>query len=98
MDFLADTIGGIALALMVFCVLFQVFVRYFINLLGMVLFAWTEGLARFLLIFVTFWGAAVALRRKEHITIPILIDRISPRMRPFLLFVSIAIMGFFWRW
>ncbi len=94
-DVFADVVGGIALAFMVFCVLLQVFVRYFVNLMRVVSFAWTEEMARFLLIFVTFWGAAIAMRRREHITIPILIDRVSPRVRLFLRLVFIAIMGFF---
>jgi len=94
-DVLADVVGGIALAFMVFCVLLQVFVRYFVNLLRVVSFAWTEEMARFLLIFVTFWGAAIAVRSREHITIPILIDRVSPRVRPFLRLAFITIMGFF---
>lgn len=94
-DTFADVVGGLALALMVFCVLLQVFVRYFVNLMRVVSFAWTEEMARFLLIFVTFWGAAIAMRRREHITIPLLIDRVSPQVRLFLRLVFIAIMGIF---
>lgn len=92
---LVDIIGGIGITLMVFCVLFQVFIRYFVNLLGTVSFAWTEEMARFLLIFITFWGAAIALRRREHITIPFLLERVSPRMRLWLHLVFILAMGVF---
>lgn len=35
------------------------------------------------------------MRRREHITIPVLIDRVSPRVRLFLRLVFIAIMGIF---
>ena len=94
-DDFTDVVGGIAVAFMVFCVLLQVFVRYFLNLMRVVSFAWTEEMARFLLIFVTFWGAAIAMRRGEHITIPLLIEKVSPRARLFLRLVFIAIMGFF---
>lgn len=90
-----DTIGGIGLTLMLFCVLLQVFVRYFINLIGTVSFAWTEELARFFLIFVTFWGAAIALRRREHINIPFLLERVSPRSQLVLQLVFVVVMGIF---
>ncbi|GEM_PF-949791 len=92
---LVDIIGGIGLTLMVLCVLFQVFVRYFVNLLGTVSFAWTEEMARFLLIFITFWGGAIALRKREHITIPFLLERVSPRTRLWLHLLFILAMGLF---
>jgi len=94
-DMVVEAIGGIALILMIFCVLLQVFVRYFINLLGTVSLSWTEEMARFLLIFVTFWGAAIALRKKEHIAIPFLLERVSPRTQLILRLVFIAVMAAF---
>jgi TRAP-type C4-dicarboxylate transport system permease small subunit len=94
-DMVVEAIGGIALTLMIFCVLLQVFVRYFINLLGTVSLSWTEEMARFLLIFVTFWGAAIALRKKEHIAIPFLLERVSPRTQLILRLVFIAVMAAF---
>lgn len=92
---IVDAIGGIGLTIMLLCVLLQVFVRYFINLIGTVSFSWTEEMARFLLIFVTFWGAAIALRRREHITIPFLLERVSPRSQLILQLVFIAAIGVF---
>jgi len=94
-DMVVEAIGGIALILMIFCVLLQVFVRYFINLLGTVSLSWTEEMARFLLIFVTFWGAAIALRKKEHIAIPFLLERVSPRTQFILRLIFIAVMAAF---
>lgn len=94
-DAIIDVVGGLGLTLMLLCVLFQVFVRYFINLLGTVSFAWTEEMARFLLIFVTFWGAAIALRKREHINIPFLFERVSPRSQLVLQLIFIMAMGVF---
>lgn len=94
-DAAVDVVGGIGLTLMLLCVLFQVFVRYFINLLGTVSFAWTEEMARFLLIFVTFWGAGIALRKREHINIPFLLERVSPRSQLILQFIFVLVMGVF---
>jgi TRAP-type C4-dicarboxylate transport system permease small subunit len=42
---------------------------------------WAEELARMLLVWATFGGAAILLHRRQHITITLLTDHLSPRVR-----------------
>lgn len=42
---------------------------------------WAEELARMLLVWATFGGAAILLHRRQHITITLLTDLLSPRLR-----------------
>lgn len=55
----------------------QVFFRYVLN---QSLF-WSEELARFLLVWLTFFGASVAYYRKAHPGIDILYSKMSPSIR-----------------
>ena len=50
------------------------------NLLGFS-FAWSEELTRFLLVWLSMLGAAVLLRRDDHISLNLLQDRLGPRAR-----------------
>lgn len=43
-------------------------------------FAWTEPLARYLLIWLTFFGAAVAVKQDLHMAVELFTDRIPPRV------------------
>ncbi|KIX14182.1 TRAP transporter small permease [Dethiosulfatarculus sandiegensis] len=63
-----------ALALVVFL---QVIFRY---LLHLPLF-WTEETARYCLVWASFLGAGVALRKGQHIAVTILVDRLPPKAR-----------------
>jgi TRAP-type C4-dicarboxylate transport system permease small subunit len=65
---------GITMALIVAT---QVFFRYVLN---QSLF-WSEELARFLLVWLTFLGATVAYRRKAHPGIDVLYSRMSPALQ-----------------
>lgn len=67
----------------------QFFWRYFLNMpLG-----WTEELARYLLIAVTFLGLPVVTRLAEHITIDILANALPSGLRPVLLAVGEVIQA-----
>ena len=55
----------------------QVFFRYALN---QSLF-WSEELARFLLVWLTFLGATVAYRRKAHPGIDVLVTRMAPALQ-----------------
>jgi TRAP-type C4-dicarboxylate transport system permease small subunit len=50
------------------------------NLLGFS-FPWSEELTRFLLVWLSMLGAAVLLRRDDHISLNLLQDRLAPRSR-----------------
>lgn len=47
-------------------------------------FSWSEELTRFLLVWLSMLGAAVLLRRDDHIQMELLTDYLSPRMRTVL--------------
>lgn len=82
------TIGFISMLL---CAIMQVIFRYVIR----ISVPWTEEAARYLLILVTFWGGALALREKEHITIPVLFDRLPKITRGVIQMVFIIAITVF---
>lgn len=86
-----DTIITLVFIFMLLCAIMQVVFRYILQ----ISVPWTEEAARFALIFVTFWGAATALRDKEHINIPTLFERIPEKPRLLLQAVFILAMGIF---
>ncbi|MGB9698931.1 MAG: TRAP transporter small permease [Thermodesulfobacteriota bacterium] len=56
---------------------------------------WTEELARFTLVWVTFLGAASATRRKLHLAVDFFINKLNPRAAKFItFFFYILILGF----
>lgn len=67
--FLVAALAGVTLA--------QVFSRY----LFAISLIWVEELGRFLFTWVIWLGAAVALRRGQHIAFTFLTDRLAPRHR-----------------
>jgi len=57
------------------CIVFlQFFTRYVLN----DSVAWTEEIARYLLMWVTFVGSAVAMRRRVHISVEVLLNFLPP--------------------
>ncbi len=75
-----NNIVGLAFVLMVIFVLLQVFVRYVLR----ISVPWTEDAARYLLILITFFGGALAIRDKQHINITVIIDSLSKKVRYYL--------------
>lgn len=73
-------------------VLSQVLVRYFLAPAGILSIPWTEEIARYLLAFLTLFGAAVALARNEHIVITSLSERYPPKVQVVFSLVSIALL------
>lgn len=72
-------------------VFLQFFSRYVLN----DSVAWTEEIARYLLIWVTFVGGAVAMRRRSHIAVEVLLHFLSPpavRVLGFL--IDVLVVGF----
>lgn len=62
---------------LLFCATLQVLSRYILPHS----IPWTEEFARFLIIYITFIGAAIAIYEKTHITITILIDKLPLRKK-----------------
>ena len=73
-DRLLEEAGGILLLVLVVVALAQVFSRY----LFAVSLPWTEELARFLFTWVIWIGAAVGLRRAQHMRFTFLSEALAP--------------------
>jgi TRAP-type C4-dicarboxylate transport system permease small subunit len=86
-----DTIITIVFVFMLLATIMQVVFRYVLQ----ISVPWTEEAARFALIFVTFWGAATALRERDHIAINTFFDKIPLKPRLLLQLVFIVAMGIF---
>ena len=81
-----NAIGVILLGLLVAVVLLGVFVRFF--LYRWTHMAWADEIARALLLWTSFWGAAIVQRENRHIVIELLTDRFSRPVRRFLSLMS----------
>lgn len=90
-DSTLDVIVTVVFIFMLLCAIMQVFFRYVLR----ISVPWTEEAARFALIFVTFWGGATALREREHITIPAILEKMPQKVQSGLQLVFIFAMGFF---
>ncbi|HVL70867.1 MAG TPA: TRAP transporter small permease [Beijerinckiaceae bacterium] len=72
-------------------VLLQFYTRYVLNAsLG-----WTEEIARYLLIMVTFIGSITAMRKGTHISVEALLIYMPPRVRHWLLVIIDALVALF---
>jgi TRAP-type C4-dicarboxylate transport system permease small subunit len=73
----ATCVASIALLAAIFGVmLLQIVFRYVLN----APLVWTEEAARYLYIWACYLGAAVALRRGNHIVIALVLERLPPRL------------------
>jgi len=77
------------MAMLIFLVIFSVFLRYVFN----ITYIWNEELITFLFLGTTYFGAALGIREKEHISIDILIEKLNPIMKKTIsLLVSIIVI------
>lgn len=72
--------AGVLLALGLGIVMLEIGARTFAD----ASFPWSEELSRYLLIWITYLGAAAVTRDRAHIRVEVLIDRLNPAMRRFL--------------
>jgi TRAP-type transport system small permease protein len=73
-------------------VFLQFFTRYVLNSS----LSWTEEIAQYLLMVITFLGSAMAARRGTHIAVEFLLDRLGPGARRIAhALVSVVTIGFF---
>jgi len=84
-----DALLALMLAAMVVTVFYQVFGRYVLGRAP----AWSEELARFLLLFLTLLGTVSALRSGSHISVTMLFDGASPRVRHVLFWLRDLVLG-----
>ncbi|MFO7706859.1 MAG: TRAP transporter small permease [Desulfobacterales bacterium] len=76
---------------MAILVIMQVLLRYFFSSA----FSWTEEIARYMMIWVSFLGAGLALRQGLHIGVQALVMRLSARKRRWVSITSkIAVLFF----
>lgn len=80
------------MAVMTFVVWLQVFQRYVMN----ASLSWSEELARYLLVWVSFFGASVAMRRGEHLSIDLLQEKLTPGLRRGAVFIAEGLVLTFW--
>ncbi|MGW8181923.1 MAG: TRAP transporter small permease [bacterium] len=81
---------GVLLAMTIVVVL-QVICRY---LLGAAL-TWSEEFARFGLVWITFLGAGIALRRRAHVGVQAIVELFSPGVRKIVqVFTIFTVAGF----
>lgn len=74
----------LAVSLMTGLVLVQVFLRYVFH----APLAWVEEATIFLMIWMTFIGSGIALRRGSHVAMTLLLERFPPRMARWMLCLS----------
>lgn len=85
-----DNILTIIFTIMVGAAFAQVIIRF-----SPISVVWTEEIARTGFIYVTFIGAAVAVRKKEHIVVKSLVDRLSEKTQIYLeILINILILVF----
>lgn len=83
---------SLALAVMSVLIVVQVLTRYVVN----ISLTWSEEAARYLLIYAVFLGAALAMRKQQHIAIEFLVQSVNEKMRAVLkLLILIISIGFF---
>lgn len=89
--YLEDIIAFVVFWILAGVVFLQFFTRYVLN----DSMAWTEEIARYLLIWVTFVGGAIAVRRGTHIGVEVMLHFLPPNTVRVLRFViDIITVGF----
>ena len=99
-----DNILFILMASIVVIMFAQVLFRYVFNQS----LSWSEELAKFIFVWLTFMGAAVCIKERTHIGVEFLMERLSEKWKKYLnlfqtvlitLFnVILSVVGFWWVW
>lgn len=87
-------VSSVVFCVVVLFVVLQVLIRFVTVHIGFSM-PWTEEAARYLLIALVFLGSAVAVRKKEHITITSLVDYFPVKVRLVLELISCLLILFF---
>ena len=75
-----EWVAAVLLAVVVVIVLVQVFGRYILRMS----LSWPEELARYVLVWLTFFGVAAAAARQSQIVVDTVLELVSPRVRRIL--------------
>ena len=92
LDFLCRYFVATMMAAMTVIIATQVFYRYILNQP----LAWTEEIARYLMIWVTFLGSAMAVKYGEHIGVTFIVERFPQRLQTVIgIVLNLSITFFF---
>jgi TRAP-type C4-dicarboxylate transport system permease small subunit len=70
-----------AVAFLVGCILVSVTVQVVSRIVGIAFFVWLDEVIRISVLWLTFLGSAVAVRRKSHFVIDLLVEMLPPNLR-----------------
>ena len=76
----------VMMAVMTVVIIIQVFLRYLFSFS----LSWSEEVARYLMIWVAFLGASLALKKGLHIGVELVISRVGQKVKKWILLVSQA--------
>ena len=101
---ISDNILFVLMALIVAIMFAQVLFRYVFNQS----LSWSEELAKFLFVWLTFLGAAICIKERLHVGVEFLMERLSDKWKRYLnLFQTVlitffncflSVVGFRWVW
>jgi TRAP-type C4-dicarboxylate transport system permease small subunit len=91
LDVLLGPLCALVFVVLLLDVLWGVFTRYLLGDQA----RWTEELARFLMVWLAFLGAALAYTRQAHLGVDILVARMEPQARRIALLVEHAVVFLF---
>ena len=81
----------LSMGVMTIIIIYQVILRYIFNRSN----SWSEEMARYLMVFSTMTGAAIAVRRNSHLQIDVFINYFKPQMkRVFTTIATLIGIGF----
>ena len=99
-----DNVLSVLMALIIFIMFVQVLFRYVFNQS----LSWSEELARFIFVWLTFLGAAVCVKERIHIGVEFLTERLTGKMKIYfelfqtalmtLFNIILSVIGFCWVW
>lgn len=72
-----ETIGGVAVLLMTVIVLLQIVMRYVFN----TPLTWTEEIARYIFVYITFLGAGLLVYERSHLFVEVIFNSLSGRVK-----------------
>jgi len=81
-----DYLGVATVSVVLILVVLQVTMRYIFN----APLTWSEELAVFALVWLSFVGSVICMRDHEHIEIEILVDNLPAKIRP--AFIALAVL------
>ncbi|MFW3613393.1 TRAP transporter small permease [Billgrantia antri] len=90
LDAVIQPIVFLGMAALIGVITLQIVSRVFFTAVG-----WTEEVARFLLIWITFLGATLAFQRGRHIAVTFVVDALPPRLAQLARIVAVLVaLGF----